>query len=32
MSKKFTFNKLADKTFKNGSTRENYQIALTDQK
>ena len=32
MSKKFTFNKLEDKTFKNGSTRENYQIGLTDQK
>jgi hypothetical protein len=30
MSKKFTFNKLADKTFKNGLTRENYQIGLTD--
>ena len=32
MSKKFTFKKLEDKTFKNGSTRENYQIGLTDQK
>ena len=29
---KFTFKKLEGKTFKNGSTRENYQIALTDQK
>ena len=32
MSNKFTFNKLLDKTYKNGSTRENYQIGLTDQK
>ena len=29
---KFTFKKLEGKTFKNGSTRENYQIGLTDQK
>ena len=29
---KFIFKKLEAKTFKNGSTRENYQIALTDQK
>ena len=32
MSKKFIFNKLEGKTYKNGSTRINYQIALTDQK
>ena len=29
---KFIFNPLKDKTYKNGSTRENYQIALRDQK
>ena len=29
---KFIFNELLDKTYKNGTTRENYQIALTDQK
>ena len=29
---KFIFNELLDKTYKNGTTRENYQIALRDQK
>ena len=29
---KFIKNKLEDKTYKNGSTRINYQISLTDQK
>ena len=32
MSKKFIKNKLEDKTYKNGSTRINYQISLTDKK